>query len=77
MHTRNILIAVAAAAVLAVAAFVLIPLLSPPEPSPSVAVPYWPTDEWRTGTPEDLQKIYETDVAMWRKIITDAKIQPN
>jgi len=53
MHTRNILIAVAAAAVLAVAAFVLIPLLSPPEPSPSVAVPYWPTDEWRTGTPEE------------------------
>ena len=30
--------------------------------------------EPRTGTPEDLQKIYETDVAMWRQIITDAKI---
>jgi len=51
MHTRNILIAVAAAAVLAVAAFLLVPLLSLPEPSPSVA--YWPTDEWRTGTPEE------------------------
>lgn len=33
--------------------------------------------EPRTGTPEDLQKIYETDVAMWRQIIIDAKIQPN
>ncbi len=33
--------------------------------------------EPRTGTPEDLQKIYETDVAMWRKIITEANIQPN
>jgi tripartite-type tricarboxylate transporter receptor subunit TctC len=33
--------------------------------------------EPRTGTPEDLQKIYDTDVAMWRQIITDAKIQPN
>ena len=33
--------------------------------------------EPRTGTPEELQKIYETDVAMWRRIITEAKIQPN
>src|SRR6185295_14612140 len=33
--------------------------------------------EPRTGTPGDLQKIYETDVAMWRRIITEAKIQPN
>jgi tripartite-type tricarboxylate transporter receptor subunit TctC len=33
--------------------------------------------EPRTGTPEDLQRIYETDVPMWRRIITDAKIQPN
>ena len=33
--------------------------------------------EPRTGTPEDLQKIYETDVTVWRKIITEAKIQPN
>jgi tripartite-type tricarboxylate transporter receptor subunit TctC len=33
--------------------------------------------EPRTGTPEDLQKIYDDDVAMWRKIITDANIQPN
>ena len=31
----------------------------------------------RTGTPADLQKIYDEDVAIWRKIITDAKIQPN
>jgi tripartite-type tricarboxylate transporter receptor subunit TctC len=30
-----------------------------------------------TGTPADLQKIYEEDVPMWRKIITEAKIQPN
>ena len=33
--------------------------------------------EPRTGTPEDLQKIYETDVTVWRRIITEAKIQPN
>ena len=31
----------------------------------------------RTGTPEDLQKIYSEDVAVWRQIITEAKIQPN
>jgi tripartite-type tricarboxylate transporter receptor subunit TctC len=33
--------------------------------------------EPRTGTPEDLQKMYDEDVLMWRKIITEAKIQPN
>jgi tripartite-type tricarboxylate transporter receptor subunit TctC len=33
--------------------------------------------EPRTGMPVDLQKIYETDVAVWRQIITEAKIQPN
>ena len=33
--------------------------------------------ELRAGTPEDLQKIYETDVTVWRNIITEAKIQPN
>lgn len=33
--------------------------------------------EPRTGTPEDLQKIYDEDVVVWRKIITEAKIQPN
>jgi tripartite-type tricarboxylate transporter receptor subunit TctC len=33
--------------------------------------------EPRTGTPEELQKMYETDVTMWRGIITEAKIQPN
>ncbi|MCX7311202.1 MAG: tripartite tricarboxylate transporter substrate-binding protein [Alphaproteobacteria bacterium] len=33
--------------------------------------------EPRTGTPDDLQKIYDTDVAVWRNIITEAKIQPN
>jgi tripartite-type tricarboxylate transporter receptor subunit TctC len=33
--------------------------------------------EPHTGTPEDLQRIYESDVAMWRKIIADADIQPN
>lgn len=31
----------------------------------------------RTGTPEDLQKIYDSDVSVWRSIITEAKIQPN
>jgi tripartite-type tricarboxylate transporter receptor subunit TctC len=31
----------------------------------------------RPGTPADLQKIYDEDVATWRKIITEAKIQPN
>ena len=33
--------------------------------------------EPRTGTPDDLRKIYETDVTVWRNIITEAKIQPN
>ena len=33
--------------------------------------------EPRTGTPQDLQKIYEDDVKVWRQIITEAKIQPN
>ena len=33
--------------------------------------------EPRTGAPEDLRKIYETDVTVWRNIITEAKIQPN
>jgi tripartite-type tricarboxylate transporter receptor subunit TctC len=33
--------------------------------------------EPHTGTPEDLQKMYETDVTVWRRIITEAKIQPN
>jgi tripartite-type tricarboxylate transporter receptor subunit TctC len=33
--------------------------------------------EPRTGTPEDLQKIYDADVVMWRRIITEAKIEPN
>jgi tripartite-type tricarboxylate transporter receptor subunit TctC len=31
----------------------------------------------RTGTPADLQKIYDEDVAVWRRIITENKIQPN
>ena len=31
----------------------------------------------RTGTAEELQKMYDDDVAVWRKIITEAKIQPN
>jgi tripartite-type tricarboxylate transporter receptor subunit TctC len=30
----------------------------------------------RTGTPEDLQKIYDDDVALWRQVFIDAKIQP-
>ena len=33
--------------------------------------------EPRIGTPEDLQKIYDEDVVVWRKVITEAKIQPN
>ena len=33
--------------------------------------------EPRTGTPEDLQKMYADDVVNWRRIITEAKIQPN
>ena len=33
--------------------------------------------EPRTGTPDDLQKMYDADVTMWRRIITEAKIQPN
>jgi tripartite-type tricarboxylate transporter receptor subunit TctC len=33
--------------------------------------------EPRTGAPDDLQKMYDEDVTMWRRIITEAKIQPN
>src|ERR1044071_6246124 len=33
--------------------------------------------EPRTGTPDDLQKMYQDDVTNWRRIITEAKIQPN
>jgi tripartite-type tricarboxylate transporter receptor subunit TctC len=33
--------------------------------------------EPRTGTPDDLQKMYEADVTVWRRIIAEAKIQPN
>jgi tripartite-type tricarboxylate transporter receptor subunit TctC len=33
--------------------------------------------EPRTGTPQDLQKIYDEDGPFWRQIITEAKIQPN
>jgi len=33
--------------------------------------------EPHTGMPEDLQKMYETDVTVWRRIISEAKIQPN
>ncbi|HYI28739.1 MAG TPA: tripartite tricarboxylate transporter substrate-binding protein, partial [Bradyrhizobium sp.] len=29
-----------------------------------------------TGSPEDLQKIFETDLNRWRKVIADANIQP-
>jgi tripartite-type tricarboxylate transporter receptor subunit TctC len=29
-----------------------------------------------TGTPDDLQKIFETDLNRWRKVIADANIQP-
>jgi tripartite-type tricarboxylate transporter receptor subunit TctC len=34
------------------------------------------TMDVRTGTPEDLQKIYDDDVALWRQVFIDAKIQP-
>jgi tripartite-type tricarboxylate transporter receptor subunit TctC len=33
--------------------------------------------EPRTGTPDELQKMYDADVTNWHKIITEAKIQPN
>jgi tripartite-type tricarboxylate transporter receptor subunit TctC len=33
--------------------------------------------EPHTGRPEDLQKMYEIDVTVWRRLITEAKIQPN
>jgi tripartite-type tricarboxylate transporter receptor subunit TctC len=29
----------------------------------------------QTGTPQDLQKVYEDDVMRWRQIITDAKVE--
>jgi tripartite-type tricarboxylate transporter receptor subunit TctC len=29
-----------------------------------------------TGTPEDLQKIFQSDLERWRQVISDAKIQP-
>lgn len=54
MRARTILIVVAAAAVLALAAFLLIPLITPSAPPPPVWTPdYWPTDEWRTSSPEE------------------------
>jgi CubicO group peptidase (beta-lactamase class C family) len=54
MSTRTILIILGAAALLALAAFLLIPLLSPPESASTAWAPdYWPTDEWRTSTPEE------------------------
>jgi tripartite-type tricarboxylate transporter receptor subunit TctC len=31
----------------------------------------------RTGTPEELEKMYQDDVVLWRQVITEAKIQPN
>ena len=31
----------------------------------------------RTGAPQDLQKIYDDDVVRWRRVLTDAKIEPN
>ena len=31
----------------------------------------------RTGTPEELEKMYQDDVVVWRQIIKEAKIQPN
>ena len=34
------------------------------------------TMDVRTGTPEELQKIYDDDVALWRQVFIDAKIQP-
>lgn len=30
-----------------------------------------------TGTPQELEKMYRDDVAVWRQIITESKIQPN
>ena len=29
-----------------------------------------------TSTPEELQKIYETDLLRWRKVMADANLQP-
>lgn len=53
MRARTLLIVVAAAAALAMGAFLLSPLLSRPEPPQSPSAPdYWPTESWRTGTPE-------------------------
>jgi CubicO group peptidase (beta-lactamase class C family) len=54
MHTRTIIIIIAAAAVIALAIFLLGPLLARPEAPEAVPLPgYWPTDEWRTSTPEE------------------------
>jgi tripartite-type tricarboxylate transporter receptor subunit TctC len=33
--------------------------------------------EPHTGTPEDLEKMYQADVVTWRQVITEANIQPN
>ena len=33
--------------------------------------------EPRTGTPGDLQKVYDEDVPFWRQIIAEARMQPN
>lgn len=32
--------------------------------------------EPRIGTPEELQKIYEQDLALWRQVFTESKIEP-
>src|SRR5512139_2413737 len=76
MHPRTILIIIVAAAILALAAVFLIPLFTPSVPPPLVRTPdYWPTDEWRTSTPEEqgfdsaslaehLLKLHEDGVAL-------------
>jgi CubicO group peptidase (beta-lactamase class C family) len=51
MRARAVAVAIAAVAVLAVLAAVLIPRLREPEQG-SLGV-YWPTDTWRTSTPEE------------------------
>jgi CubicO group peptidase (beta-lactamase class C family) len=51
MRTRTILIGLVSVAILALLAVVLIPRLTGPEEIPSQA--YWPTEGWRTSTPEE------------------------
>jgi CubicO group peptidase (beta-lactamase class C family) len=56
MRTQTILIGLASIAILAVLAFMFLPRLAAPSQVPAARLPppsYWPTEDWRTSTPEE------------------------